>query len=316
MKKQKSSNPNTTHWPFLYGKGSGISGDSSMGNYGQYDSGGGYLSDAERNAGDVWQTDSGRWAGKHSTGDIDYFSDKESAHNFASGKVFTQPPTDATADEDPYNLYGEDPYIGHEDPLNIYGDEELRMDPDGPMDDAPIRQSSNMDLDRLDGPECQFCGSPTNDGDCKSCDGYDRDDPDNLDTVDRTYSFDEGIDNITLHNLLERNYKREYELYQGTSEQKKRRAQRNKTRRKFEREGKVRKGDGVDIHHRDGNPFNQSSKNTVPMSKSKNRSMKERTEITELDSDNEVLRLKEIIKSLVRKKLLIVFKHMSGKNEV
>ena len=117
-----------------------------------------------------------------------------------------------------------------------------------------------------------------------------------------------------LQNLLERNYKREYELYQGTPEQKKRRAQRNKTRRKFEREGKVRKGDGIDIHHRDGNPFNQSSKNTVPMSKSKNRSIKERAETT-LES-NEVLKLKELIKSLVRKKLLTVFKTMSNKSEV
>ena len=48
---------------------------------------------------------------------------------------------------------------------------------------------------------------------------------------------------------MPRNYKREYENYQGTPEQKKRRAQRNKARRKALKEGKVTKGDGKDVHH-------------------------------------------------------------------
>ena len=77
--------------------------------------------------------------------------------------------------------------------------------------------------------------------------------------------------------LLERNYRQEYDRYQSRPEQKKRRAQRNKDRRKFEREGKVKKGDGRDIHHRDGNPFNHHGSNTAVISKSKNRSIRERT---------------------------------------
>jgi hypothetical protein len=43
-----------------------------------------------------------------------------------------------------------------------------------------------------------------------------------------------------------------YDLkYQATEEQKKRRARRNRDRRRALREGKVRKGDGKDVHHDD-----------------------------------------------------------------
>lgn len=69
-----------------------------------------------------------------------------------------------------------------------------------------------------------------------------------------------------------RNYRQEYDRYQGTPEQKKRRAQRNKDRRKAIREGRVSKGDGKDIHHVDGNPFNHSSSNVVVRNKNSNRS--------------------------------------------
>lgn len=47
-----------------------------------------------------------------------------------------------------------------------------------------------------------------------------------------------------------RNYRQEYDKYQGTPEQKKNRAKRNAARRKMEREGKVRKGDGKDVDHK------------------------------------------------------------------
>lgn len=47
-----------------------------------------------------------------------------------------------------------------------------------------------------------------------------------------------------------RPYKKEYEQYQGTEEQKKNRAQRNKARREAIREGKAHKGDGMDVHHK------------------------------------------------------------------
>lgn len=48
---------------------------------------------------------------------------------------------------------------------------------------------------------------------------------------------------------MPRNYKKEYENYQGKPDQIKRRAQRNAARRKAEKEGKVRKGDGKDVDH-------------------------------------------------------------------
>ena len=47
-----------------------------------------------------------------------------------------------------------------------------------------------------------------------------------------------------------RNYKEEYENYQGTEEQKDNRAKRNAARRRLMREGKVKKGDGKDVDHK------------------------------------------------------------------
>ncbi len=41
----------------------------------------------------------------------------------------------------------------------------------------------------------------------------------------------------------------EYDAYQGSPLQKKRRADRNRARRKAEREGKVHKGDGKELDH-------------------------------------------------------------------
>ena len=46
-----------------------------------------------------------------------------------------------------------------------------------------------------------------------------------------------------------RNYKDEYEKFQSSPEQKKLRVIRNRNRRKLERGGRVKKGDGMDIHH-------------------------------------------------------------------
>ena len=53
--------------------------------------------------------------------------------------------------------------------------------------------------------------------------------------------------------------------------QKKRRAMRNKIRRKSNKSGRTRKGDGKDIDHKDFNPKNNGKKNTRVMSRSKNR---------------------------------------------
>ena len=46
-----------------------------------------------------------------------------------------------------------------------------------------------------------------------------------------------------------RPYKKEYDQYQGTEEQKKRRAERNKARAEMMKKGKVTKGDGNDVDH-------------------------------------------------------------------
>lgn len=60
--------------------------------------------------------------------------------------------------------------------------------------------------------------------------------------------------------------------YNSKPEQIKRRTARNKTRAKLMKAGKVRKGDGKDVDHKDHNPMNQSSSNLRVQSKSKNRS--------------------------------------------
>ena len=51
-------------------------------------------------------------------------------------------------------------------------------------------------------------------------------------------------------NKEDRNYKREYETYQGKPEQIKKRAQRNKARATLMKDGKVSKGDGKDVDHK------------------------------------------------------------------
>ena len=69
-----------------------------------------------------------------------------------------------------------------------------------------------------------------------------------------------------------RDYAQEYRNYDGTEKVKKRRAARNKARRFMEREGRVHKGDGKDVDHRDGNPHNNSKSNLRVMNASRNRS--------------------------------------------
>lgn len=71
-----------------------------------------------------------------------------------------------------------------------------------------------------------------------------------------------------------RDYRKEYDNYQGSSEQKKNRAKRNKVNRLMKRLGRIRKGDGKDVDHKDGNPKNNSMKNLRVVSKSHNRSKK------------------------------------------
>lgn len=71
---------------------------------------------------------------------------------------------------------------------------------------------------------------------------------------------------------MPRDYKKEYENYHAKPEQKKRRAGRNAARRKMEKAGKVKKGDGKDVDHKDRNPTNNSRFNLRIQSKSTNRS--------------------------------------------
>jgi hypothetical protein len=72
-----------------------------------------------------------------------------------------------------------------------------------------------------------------------------------------------------------RDYKREYETYQGTEEQKKNRAKRNAARRKALKEGKVSKGDGQDVAHKKAiSKGGKNKSNTKVESASKNRSFK------------------------------------------
>lgn len=59
--------------------------------------------------------------------------------------------------------------------------------------------------------------------------------------------------------------------YNSRPEQKKRRAQRNAARRKLIKQGKVSKGDGKDVDHKDKNTANGSAKNLRVRSKGKNR---------------------------------------------
>lgn len=72
---------------------------------------------------------------------------------------------------------------------------------------------------------------------------------------------------------MPRNYRAEYDKYQGTEQQKKNRAQRNAARRAAIKAGKVRKGDGKDVAH--VKAFDKGGSNSTGVrveSKSANRS--------------------------------------------
>lgn len=72
-----------------------------------------------------------------------------------------------------------------------------------------------------------------------------------------------------------RDYKREYEIYHGKPKQRKRRSERNKARALAIKEGRARKGDGKDVHHKGAitNP-----RNTQVKSKTANRSFSRKNE--------------------------------------
>ena len=71
-----------------------------------------------------------------------------------------------------------------------------------------------------------------------------------------------------------RNYGSEYKRYQKQSTQKKNRASRNAARNLLIRQGKVKKGDGKDVAHRNGNPRDNRPKNLAVSSKRANGSFR------------------------------------------
>jgi len=69
-----------------------------------------------------------------------------------------------------------------------------------------------------------------------------------------------------------RNYRGEYDNYHKKPNQKKRRASRNTARSTMKNAGKVKKGDGKDVAHKNGNPKDNKRKNLAVKPKSVNRS--------------------------------------------
>jgi hypothetical protein len=71
---------------------------------------------------------------------------------------------------------------------------------------------------------------------------------------------------------MTRNYDKEYDNYHSSPKAKKQRARNNAARRKMMSAGKVRKGDGKDVAHKDNNTRNNSLSNLKVQRPSTNRS--------------------------------------------
>lgn len=92
-----------------------------------------------------------------------------------------------------------------------------------------------------------------------------------IDVLDALLTLEEEFDILAE----KRNYRKEYDNYHSKPKQRANRSKRVLARRKMMKKGKVSKGDGKDVDHKDGNPQNNSDKNLRVLSKSKNRSMNE-----------------------------------------
>ena len=68
-----------------------------------------------------------------------------------------------------------------------------------------------------------------------------------------------------------RNYRKEYDTYHAKPSQKKARASRNSARKKMAKSGKVRKGDGREVDHKNGDPRDNRRKNLRVVSRRINR---------------------------------------------
>lgn len=73
---------------------------------------------------------------------------------------------------------------------------------------------------------------------------------------------------------MARDYRSEYDNYHSSPKQKKNRAARNAARAAMTKKKRVKKGDGKDVTHKDGNPRNNGEGNLGVLSRSKNRSFK------------------------------------------
>ena len=70
---------------------------------------------------------------------------------------------------------------------------------------------------------------------------------------------------------MPRNYRKEYDEYHGTEEQKKNRASRNAARRDAVKKHGKSKMNGKEVDHKNGNPRDNSKKNLQIISRSANR---------------------------------------------
>ena len=70
---------------------------------------------------------------------------------------------------------------------------------------------------------------------------------------------------------MKRDYRKEYDEYHAKPEQKKRRASRNAARNKLAKTGRVSKGDGKEVDHKDMNPRNNKRSNLKVVPKVVNR---------------------------------------------
>jgi len=69
-----------------------------------------------------------------------------------------------------------------------------------------------------------------------------------------------------------RDYKQEYQNYQGSEKQKKERARRNAARSDMKKAGKAKLGYGMDVAHKNNSTKDNSKKNLAMQTKAKNRS--------------------------------------------
>lgn len=90
--------------------------------------------------------------------------------------------------------------------------------------------------------------------------------------VPYNYTPDGNVESpLSEEYLEERDYKSEYRNYHSRPEQRKNRSKRVMARRLMSRLGKVHKGDGKDVDHKDGNPQNNGRHNLRVRDKSENR---------------------------------------------